>query len=128
MNILGWTMGLALLPVVVAVFILRRKLREQQQQILAMEGKVQALTSSLNALCSSAVGVDRRVVRLERTNRDLEHRQETLESQDAPDRPYGEAIQLVQQGAGARRLVEELEMSPSEAELLVALHGHRKAG
>lgn len=128
MNILGWTIGLALLPVLVAILMLRRTIREQQGRIAVMEGKVQELTASLNALCAGAVGVDRRVVRLERTNRDLEHRQETLESQDIPDRPYGEAIQLVQQGASARRLMEELEMSPSEAELLVALHGQRKAG
>ncbi len=128
MNILGWTIGLALLPVLVAIFMLRRSIRVQQDRIVVMEGKVQELTASLNALCAGAVGVDRRVVRLERNNRDLEHRQETLESQDVPDRPYGEAIQLVQQGASARRLMEELEMSPSEAELLVALHGSRKAG
>ncbi len=121
-------MGLALVPVLAALLMLRRTVREQQRRIAAMEGKVQELTSSLNALCAGAVGVDRRVVRLERTNRDLEHRQETLENQDIPDRPYGEAIRLVQQGAGARRLIEELEMSPSEAELLVALHGQRKAG
>ncbi|MCW8847661.1 MAG: DUF2802 domain-containing protein [Sedimenticola sp.] len=83
-----------------------------------------SLNENLNALCTGAVGVDQRVNNLERTGRDLAHRQESIESQQQ-DRPYGEAIQLVQQGANASRLVEELGLSRSEADLVVMLHSSK---
>jgi hypothetical protein len=98
------------------------KLRKQQQSMRRMEERVEFLISSLNALCAGAVGVDNRVVRLELRGRDLEQRQESMESQQHSDRPYGEAIQLVHKGATAHRLVEELGLSHSEAELVVMLH------
>jgi hypothetical protein len=41
------------------------------------------------------------------------------------DRPYGEAIQLVQRGASASDLVKELGLSRSEADLVVMLHGSK---
>jgi len=85
------------------------------------------LSDSLNALCSSAVGVDQRVSRLERHGRALESRQETVESQQKSDRPYQQAIQMVQNGATAERLMEELDLSRSEAELLFMLHGAKEA-
>ncbi|WP_029135177.1 DUF2802 domain-containing protein [Sedimenticola selenatireducens] len=89
-----------------------------------VEAQVHSLTENLNALCSGAVGVDQRVSNLERTGRDLAHRQESIESSQ-PDRPYGEAIQMVQQGATASVLVQELGLSRSEADLVVMLHGSK---
>jgi hypothetical protein len=69
------------------------------------------------------------VIKLERSGRDLIHRQEHIESsQQSGDRPYGEAIEMVHKGAGASRLMQELDISKSEAELLVMLHGVKKAG
>ncbi len=112
-----------------AVLVLARAVRRQQARIDSMEERIDNLVSSLNALCSSAVGVDKRVVRLERRGRDLEYRQESMEVQSQSDaKPYGEAIQLVHRGARPAQLVEEFGLSLSEAELLVTLHGARKAG
>jgi hypothetical protein len=57
------------------------------------------------------------------------HRQESIETaKQSGDRPYGEAIQMVHKGAGVARLVDDLGLSRSEAELLVMLHGVKKAG
>jgi hypothetical protein len=56
----------------------------------------------------------------------MRHRQENIETHQPGDRPYGEAIQMVHQGAAKSRLVEELGLSKSEAELLVTLHGGAK--
>ncbi len=104
-----------------------RTIRRQNNRISEISKQVDQLSSTMNALCSGAVGVDRRVVKLERRGRDLVHRQESIESSYVDDRPYSEAIQMVQKGAKASRLVDELGMSVSEAELLVMLHGVKKA-
>lgn len=109
------------------LLLLGLRVRRFGRQIEAAESQIHSLTENLNALCSGAVGVDQRVSNLERTGRDLSHRQESMESQQN-DRPYGEAIQLVQQGASAHHLVEKLGLSHSEAELVVMLHGAGKKG
>ncbi|MCP3671199.1 MAG: DUF2802 domain-containing protein [Gammaproteobacteria bacterium] len=93
-----------------------------------MGRQIEQLSTTTNAMCAGAVGVDKRVAKLERSGRDLIHRQESIESLHSDDRPYGEAIQMVQKGANASHLVDELGVSPSEAELLVMLHGIKKAG
>ncbi len=114
-----------------ALFILlsqARTIRRQNSRITHLGIQIEQLSSTANAMCAGAVGVDRRVAKLERNGRDLIHRQESMESRQADDRPYGEAIQMVQKGAGVSRLVDELGMSSSEAELLVMLHGIKKAG
>ena len=87
------------------------------------------LRHDFNAFCAGAVGVDKRVLRLEQSGRDLQHRQETIEQrQNTAQRPYGEAIYKVQKGADATRLVEEFGLSRSEADLIVMLHGMHDAG
>ncbi len=115
----------------IALFFLltqARTIRRQNNRITDLGKQIEQLSSTATALCAGAVGVDRRVVKLERNSRDLVHRQESIESQQhTADRPYGEAIQMVQKGAVASRLVDELGMSNSEAELLVMLHGMKKA-
>ncbi len=113
------------------LFLLKqaRIIRQQNSRITELGKQIEQLSTTTNALCSGAVGVDKRVVKLERNGRDLIHRQESIESsQQTGDRPYGEAIQMVQKGAEAARLVDELGLSNSEAELLVMLHGMKKAG
>ncbi len=99
----------------------RRRVTEATQRIQALEG-------NMGALCAGALGSDRRLSRLEKQGRDLACRLEAIEHQpQGGGQPYGEAIQLVQQGAGSGRLVEELGLTPSEAELVVMLHGVKEA-
>jgi hypothetical protein len=69
--------------------------------------------------------MDRRVQRIEARGKVLAERQETYENQQIDEQPYGQAIRLVHQGAGVHRLVDELALSESEADLIVRLHGHR---
>jgi septal ring factor EnvC (AmiA/AmiB activator) len=114
------------------LFFFRRQAKRidlQNSRIDELGKQIEQLTTTINVLCASAVGVDRRVVKLERNGRDLVFRQEHIESSQQPgDRPYGEAIEMAQKGARASRLVEELGLSKSEADLLVMLHGMKKAG
>ncbi|MEW8364989.1 MAG: hypothetical protein AB2700_02035, partial [Candidatus Thiodiazotropha taylori] len=62
----------------------------KRKELLAQQSReIQTLKQTVAALCSSAVGVDRRVNRLERQGRDLEERQENIEQSNLQsDPPY----------------------------------------
>lgn len=105
--------------------VLSARLRAQRAVTEELRRQLDLVRQSISGLTAGAVGTDRRMQRLEARERELSERQETFEIQQADDQPYGQAIRLVQQGAGAGRLVQELELSESEAELIVRLHGRR---
>ena len=109
----------------VAVAILNRRLRDALDQNSELQQQIDLVRQSISGLTAGAVGVDRRMRQLAAREKVLSQRQETYEIQQGDEQPYGHAIRLVQQGAGAHRLVQELELSESEAELIVRLHGQR---
>ncbi|MCB1760007.1 MAG: DUF2802 domain-containing protein [Gammaproteobacteria bacterium] len=116
------------LPPLAALLWLALRLCRQQREISRLHACIDTLAAEVGALCSGAAGVDRRVALLESHGRRLDLRQESLENQHHEERPYGEAIQLVQKGTSASGLVEKLGLSRSEAELVAMLHGARRAG
>ena len=110
---------LALAALVWALVLDRRRL----VQINQLEKSLEIVKQTVGALCASAVGVDRRVNRVERHGRDLEERQESIESQNKSDPPYDDAIRMVKQGADADHLVKKLGLNRSAADLIIMLHG-----
>jgi hypothetical protein len=103
----------------------RREFARLQAQVGEWHQQQQFQQQSISGLTAGAVGMDRRLNRMEATEKLLHDRQQTFENQQASEQPYSHAIRLVQQGASAQRLVEELSLSTSEAELIVRLHGLR---
>ncbi|MES9942832.1 MAG: DUF2802 domain-containing protein [Candidatus Thiodiazotropha sp. 6PLUC2] len=124
-SILFWFVLLPLAMLLAAflgyLFIIDRRRKER----LAQQSKeIQTLKQTVAALCSSAVGVDRRVNRLERQGRDLEERQENIEQSNLQgDPPYSDAISMVRAGAGPEQLIEELGISRDAADLIIMIHG-----
>jgi hypothetical protein len=115
---------LILLVIVIAGFtLLWFQDRKRYQQIKHLQRELEIHKQTVSALCSSAVGVDRRVNRVERNSRDLAERQENIESLYQPDPPYAEAIRMVKSGADATQLVKELGLSESAADLILMIHG-----
>ncbi|MCG8486037.1 MAG: DUF2802 domain-containing protein [Chromatiales bacterium] len=106
------------------LFFIERKRKEQ----LAQQSRdIQTLKQTVAALCSSAVGVDRRVNRLERQGRDLEERQENIEQSNLQgDPPYSDAISMVRAGAGPNELIQELGISRDAADLIIMIHGAKR--
>ena len=104
---------------------LLRRLDAERQRVDALQQQLDFIRQSISGLTAGAVGMDRRMLRLESSARTLSERQETYELQQADEQPYGHAIRLVQQGASSMRLMQELDLSESEAELIVRLHGQR---
>ena len=102
-----------------------RHLEAAKSRIDHLEQQLELIRQSISGLTAGAVGMDRRVHRLEKREKALSERQENFEIQQADEQPYGQAIRLVQQGAGVGRLVNEPDLSESEADLIVRLHGHR---
>jgi len=118
----------SLIVACVALFVafdMRKKWLSSTEQLLAVQQQLNFQQQSIRGLTSGANGMDRRLLRAEASERLLNERQETFENQQAPEQPYSHAIRLVHQGAGISRLVEELELSESEAELIVRLHSLR---
>ena len=100
-----------------------RRIGELQAQLATLQQQQLLQQQSISGLTAGAVGMDRRLRRSEATEKLLHDRQETIENQQSAEQPYSHAIRQVQQGATAQRLVEELSLSESEAELIVRLHG-----
>jgi hypothetical protein len=117
------TVGLVALT---GLLYLALKLRSKNAGLV---NELDLLRHDFNALCAGAVGVDKRVLRLEQRGRDLQQRQDNIEHRQKPtQRPYDAAIHLVQKGADAVNLVEEFGLTRSEADRIVMRHGMREAG
>ena len=131
-----WLLGTIVLLASALTWLLRELIRLRHDQIalksqideLAQHFKLQA--QSINAHSASAIGVDRRLQQVEAQSAQLVERQVSIqnhqafmESRQADERPYDRAIRMVKDGAGVRRLVEELELSESEADLIARIHG-----
>lgn len=101
----------------------RRRQAELKTQIDVLAKQVELQAQSINGLAASAIGVDRRLQQAETRSLQLVDRQALLENREPDERPYDRAIRMVKQGAGVRRLVEELELSESEADLIMRIHG-----
>lgn len=102
-----------------------RRLAEQAAHAKQLRQELELVRQSISGLTAGAVGMDRRMQQLEVREKVLSERQETYEIQQSDEQPYGRAIRLVQQGAGVGRLVDELDLGESEAQLIVRLHGER---
>lgn len=129
MNELMLLQGITMLGFLVLLLIcvvLWQRMRRYQSEIDRLGRAVEEVKRNLHALCSSAVGVNRRMVKLEQGERELYQRQDHIEQQGTTDRPYAEAIRIAQQGGSAERLVEEFGLSRSEADLIVMLHGMKE--
>ena len=103
------------------------RLSEAQKRAAQLQQELELVRQSISGLTAGAVGMDQRMLRLEAREKALSERQETYENQQSDEQPYGHAIRLVQQGAGVGRLIDDLDLSESEADLIVRLHGQRES-
>lgn len=125
---LVWTAILLLLLLALLQGLLHfRQESRRREKHAALQRNLETLRQTVAALCSSAVGVDKRVNRLERQGRDLEERQENIEqSGHFGDPPYADAIRMVQNGAGPEELVRRLGISRDAADLIIMMHSVKR--
>jgi hypothetical protein len=125
---LVWIAILLLLIMLIVQLVLQFRSESRRRENLAQYKRdIDTLKQTVGALCSSAVGVDKRVNRLEQQGRDLEERQESIEQHSQyGEPPYSDAIRMVREGAGADELIEELGISRDAADLIIMLHGNKR--
>ena len=109
-------LSLFLALIVVSLSLRVRRYRDGTKQQIA------ALKSDVHALCSGAVGVGRRLARMEMHLNQQDERQDKLEMRESNDQAYGHAVRMVQKGADIDELVETCRLSRGEAELILLLH------
>lgn len=124
MTIVNIVLSISVVFLAVLLIVLIFRLRALSSRLTHIEHRQGSQQVSINGLTAGAVGVDNRVRGIEERESAIEHRQESIENQQSQgETPFGEAIRLVQQGATAQRLVEELGLSQSEASLITMIHG-----
>ena len=117
---------MALVTSAAALILLVLLERHRRTNIAQLERDLETLKQTVGALCSSAVGVDRRVNRIERQGRALEERQDNIVSHQQMDPPYADAIRMVKEGADSEALVKKLGLSHGAADLIIMMHGIKK--
>jgi len=81
------------------------------------------LKSDVQALFTGAVGEDKRIYELETKSRRMIERQEQFENSKHTERPYEQAIRMVQKGSNVDDLMNVCNLSRGEADLIIMLHG-----
>lgn len=110
---------------VAIALVLHRRLRLRLQ---ACEAALRALRTDFAALSTANTGVGKELGQLEQHVRRIAERQDQFELRSGGDRPYAQAIRMVQNGAGIKDLMSTCALTRGEAELLVMLHGMKRAG
>lgn len=123
---------IAILSALVTVLVLVQvyqllAVRRLRRQLYSRENQSSRHHDDFAALCKASVGAGDHLVRLEQQVRRLTERQEQIEMRSAGDRPYTQAIQMVQRGADISELVSKCGLTRGEAELIAMLHGVAKA-
>lgn len=102
-------------------------MRRLRKQLYSREDQSTRQRDDFAALCKASVGAGDHLVKLEQQVRRLIERQDQIEMRTAGDRPYTQAIQMVQRGADVSELVSSCGLTRGEAELIAMLHGVSKA-
>lgn len=110
---------------VAGVLVLHRRLRLRLQ---ACEAELRALRMDFAALSTANTGVGKELGQLEQHVRRIAERQDQFELRDGGNRSYAQAIRMVQNGADVKDLMTTCALTRGEAELLVMLHGMKRAG
>lgn len=98
--------------------VVGKRLQAAEQGRAKLEGQLAAFQGAIEALAQALAQAEERHAL-------LAERIDAVESAGESGQPYGDAIRLVRQGAAETRLVDELGLSPVEAQLIVRLHGAR---
>jgi len=97
-----------------------------RKQIDVHKNIIRELRNNLRTLTSGSKGVGERMVSMDRKVRRIIDRVNQLELREA-DKPFDHAIQLANKGDDIDQLVTKCGMSRGEAELVVHMHGIRRA-
>ena len=84
--------------------------------------QIDTLKSDMRALVSAAIGVGERVHKIEKSLKEVSHRQEVIDQTDPGAQAYQQAIKMAQKGASIDELIDICGLTRGEAELIAMLH------
>jgi hypothetical protein len=81
----------------------------------------------LTALNAGTIGLGGRFLKVEKDVQSLMNQLDELRARMQQNSPYAQAILMAQKGSPAREIVDICGISDNEAQLIVVMHGPRKA-
>jgi len=102
------------------------RLSKLRHQVTAQSDLIDILKNDIRALFAGSVGEDSRLYKLEKRTRRIKERQEQLENSKHAERPYEQAIRMVQKGTSIEDLMTVCNLSKGEADLIMMMHGENK--
>jgi len=110
-----------------ALFVIDQvRLTRLRRKLVAQTDLIETIKNDVRALFSGSVGEDTRIYKLEQRTRRMKERQEQLENSNHADRPYEQAIRMVQKGTSVEDLMSVCHLSKGEADLIIMMHGENK--
>ncbi len=110
--------GMAAIVLLITLWVNRRS----HSKIKLLQNELRQARNDLRALTTSSIGVGRRLLKLERRQRQLaintEKKAPVIGLYDSANQPYDHAIQLAQQGKEISEIVSMCGISQNEAELI----------
>jgi hypothetical protein len=125
-SILSVVLFITSVTAITAVVLGAKRLLSMQQIIREQQELTSKLKSDIAALFTGAVGEDSKIQKLESRTRRIIERQEQLENTKHSERPYEQAIRMVQQGSSCEDVMNICNLSRGEADLIIMIHGDIK--
>lgn len=99
-----------------------QEVADDQQQI---DDRIAAVEELLKGMSAGAMGQGNKLVKLEAAYKQLQDQMETLKVNEGGSSSYNRAIRLAKRGASVQELVADCEITETEADLIVRMHGGR---
>lgn len=99
-------------------FYLFNVLHKTRKQSRTRDILARSLQSDLRAMCMGAVGVGKRMLKIEQQLRQQDVRQDQIELRDTGTREYDHAVRLARKNADIDDLISSCGLSRGEAELI----------
>lgn len=122
-----WLLAALLLASWLLIGLLAWRLRRLAQAHQAAARRLDELERELRGLSNGALGVGRKLLKVEERLRESEKQIQDLSLSDPVKLSYSEAARLLEMGADIDDLVANCGLSRPEAELVSALHRQRSS-
>lgn len=125
-SLLSVVLFITSISAIAAVIIGGKRLVTMHKMVREQQELTNKLKSDIAALFTGAVGEDAKIQKLESRTRRIIERQEQLENTKHSERPYEQAIRMVQQGSSCEDVMNVCNLSKGEADLIIMVHGDVK--
>ncbi|MBT7409543.1 MAG: DUF2802 domain-containing protein [Methylococcales bacterium] len=107
------------------IFILYKKLNQIESNYQHQKQHLNYVAADANVICSGVVGLNDRLTTIEQRLRQVNERQDRYEMSDQSEKSYTQPIRMVHNGATVQDLMKNCDLTESEAQLIVMLHGKK---